>query len=1093
MLKFSASYTGTNPNFVIQNVKSSTGKCNAVFSVLSNIFQRGCPTIPSKLLQEKFGKPFKKSYQYNYNFDNCCWDYVIKGGNFTNPALRFYKNILPQVLGEYSKTFIAECPLVDIIEACDKDEVFSEFVDFYSPLYNTVIEIDGVQHKTNSEQRVKDDNRNKLLNLHKVNIIRLNTSELGDLELVKNKLGSLKINFPYKEVVFDKSEISELDKNYMMAIRIQLLLISLYKNNYLNLDDKVIQLNIFNNDNISKEIVEICVDDFMLWLKNICLLQNIEFEIPRVEVEFVDTEMSLSNMKGINVSISLTDVYSQTEFENVFYVRNDYFIYEKNLVSSSSQENGPSSYLYCKNYFVVDCQNINYKLAKEKHSEALKFVLQNVSDVYKDFRENQLDIILECLNNRSVIGVLPTGAGKSLCYQLSALLIPSNTLMIAPLQLLMVDQYNNLNDKLGISNATYINSTKRENLSIFSQIKALITIISPERFFSEKFTKLLMGKDIYVGFVVIDEAHCLSEWGHDFRTSYLCLSHNLSRFLAADTFLMALTGTASHRVFEDVDCEFQNFKKKKTNAIFADNMRRDNLSIFIEKTNNKYKELIDNIASTLIGVNSDKTLVFTKTKNGRFKDKESSACISLVDEIKNDDKFINKINEDIISYYSGGEELKSENKLEVLQKFKAGELLVVFATKAFGMGVDIPDIRKTIHYGLPSSFESLYQQIGRAGRDGLPSKCYVYYTPEQKDSVDKFFRLPPMPIKDMKKFLPSLRELETNFYFIQSSNLDADIEEKVIKRIFQGISTRNSLYHDYVKCNTIVDTFLLEIADHHLNEVCKNKGAAKTIIEKALYRLFLLGEIEMWSLVYENDITNPTFNHLKLTKLSEEQKLERLKNHIQKYETNFKFNMENTFDNRLSFLIKWANENYLQERIQTMKTLYEQCEIFNNSDVFMSYVSNYFSNDPIYIRLLDKNIELKAWIDAIKTHPTKTKARIARLLESYDKIVPLNYVSGITRLQLDEFENPDGRRRLELALESVAEYPKEDRLYLFNNTYKILKDQVKDVFVECWLNYCKEDCFKIYEETGNIICENYMIINFVNDLIKIGEKLDDRL
>lgn len=1093
MLKFSAGYTKTNPNFVIQNIKTYKGTCRSVFAVLNNILQRGCPTIPSKLLQNKFGKIQNKNFTYHYNFNNCNWDYVVKGGNISNPALDFYQNTLPQILGQYSKTFIAECPLTYIIESYENNKNISEQVDFYSPLYNTVIEIDGIQHKTSSEQVVKDANRDKLLERHNVCIIRLKTSELNDLKVIKEKLSLLEFNWDYKKAVYNNNEIDSIDKKYMIAIRIELLLLSLYENNYIKLEDNVIKLNIFNKDGVEKSTIEASVNSFMLWLKNICLLQNIDFNIPNVEINLIDSENSLSEKQGINVVISLTDIYSQTKFDNVIYIKNDFFLYENNLISEQKQNNGPSSYLYKKNYYVVKSGKINYELTKEKHSKALKFVLANVSNIYEDFRANQLDIILECLNNRSVIGVLPTGAGKSLCYQLTSLLLPANTLMIAPLQLLMVDQYNNIKEKLGITNTTYINSTQRENLNIFTKGKSLITIISPERFFSEKFTNALINENTNIGFIVIDEAHCLSEWGHDFRTSYLCLSHNLSRFLPADTFLMALTGTASHRVFEDIDCEFQNFKKKKTNAIFADNMRRDNLTIFIQRTNDKYKELIDNISPTLFGVNKDKTLIFTKKKNSRKDDETDSACITLTNTIKKDTNLLGKINENIISFYSGGDELNTFDKEKTLQDFKEGHLLVVFATKAFGMGVDIPDIRKTIHYGLPSSFESLYQQFGRAGRDGKQSKCYVYYTPELKDSIDRFFKMPPISIKEMEEHLNELDELQTNFFFIQSANLDVDIEEKVVKRLLKGIKTRNDLFKDFVDCKTIINGPFKELNDNHLNSICKNVDSARTIIERALYRLFLLGEIEMWSLIYDSDISNPTFNHLRCTSLSEEQKLERLKSHIEKYETNFKFDKSNTFENRLEFLLEWANENYLQERIQTMKTLYEQCEFFTNSDVFMTYISNYFSNDPIYMRLVDKTIKIKEWIEALKTHPEKTKARIARLLESYDKIVPLNYVSGITRLRLDDFDNTDGKRRLELALESISQFSEIDRNYLFDNTYQLLNKKQQEIFIECWINYCKEDSIKIYEKTNSSTCENYIIINFANELIKIGEKIDDRL
>lgn len=1089
MLKFSAGYVNVNPNFVIQNIKENSNN-EPVFAVLSNILQRGFPTIPSNLLKDYFGDIQNNSKtSYILNFDNCLWDNVIKGGAEYNPALNFYNEDLRNILGKKNaNTFIAECPLTDIVNIKYSKKI-GESVDFYSPLYNAVIEIDGIQHITNQEQYVKDDIRNQILNNNKIDIIRISTSELSDIKILKKKLQELIENKNYSKSILENRPLFDNEKNYLLAIRLELLMLNLYKNKYINIEDKNVKVNIFSKDNIKKQIFEICFESYFKWFKNICALQNIVFEPPQLEIELFDDEYSLSLQDGINVVISLEDVYSQATYDNVIYIKNDYFLYEENLISQKKL-NERSSFTYKKNYFSVNAEDIEYDLNSEQHSDALKFILNNVSNIYDDFRANQLDIIIECLNNRSVIGVLPTGAGKSLCYQLVSLLIPALTIMIAPLQLLMVDQHDNIKSKLGITNSTYINSTKRENLEIFTASKSLITIISPERFFSEKFTNSLKEKNLNVGFVVIDEAHCLSEWGHDFRTSYLCLSHNLSRFFSATTFLMALTGTASHRVFEDIDCEFQNFKKRRTRAVFAENMRRDNLTIFIQKTDDKYKELIDNISPTLFGINEDKTLIFTKKKKAGF-DPTDSACVTLTEKIKID--YGHLMPRDIISYYSGGEELSSDQKEKVLQDLKDGNLLIVLATKAFGMGVDISDIRKTIHYGLPSSFESLYQEFGRAGRDGLPSKCYVYFTPENNAILNKFFRLPPISMSEISLHMRELKELQTNFYFIQSANLDVEIEEKVVKRILQGIKTRNKLFANYVDCKTIVNGPFYEMNDYHLNDICKNPATARTIIERALYRLFLLGEIEMWSVVYSSDINNPQFNNLKVTKLTEEEKLTKLKNHIEKYETSFKFDESNTFENRLKYLINWANENYMQERIQTMKTLYEQCEYFTSSDVFMNYISNYFSNDPVYVRLINKNIRLRDIVDALKAYPEKTKARIARLLESYDKIVPLNYLSGITRLRLNEFDNMDGERRLNLALNEMVNYDERDRDFLFDKTIQYLDAEQKEIFIECWLKYFKDDVYKIYEKHQSKICEYMLIVNFANELLYIGEKINDRL
>ncbi len=966
-----------------------------------------------------------------------------------------------------------------------------ESVDFYSPLFNAVIEIDGNQHINNDEQNIKDHNRNKVLELNGVDIIRIKTSEINNINIVKQKLNKLKYNLDYKNSVVFSNKLSECDLYYMSIMRIEILLLSLYQYNYLKLTDNQIALNIYSKENIKKEIFETAYFDFMSWLKNLSVLQNQKFVIPNLHINIVNSEKELSILKnGINIAIFLKDVYSQTNYSNIIYIKNDYFLYEENLIPTIENNSTKSSYRYKKNYFKVSNCNITYKITKEGHSEALIYILKNVSNIYNDFRANQLDIIIECLNKTSVIGILPTGAGKSLCYQLVALLIPSITLVVSPLQLLMIDQYNSIKAKLGITNIIYISADTKENISVLENNQALICIISPERFFSEKFTSLLSSKRISVGFVVIDEAHCLSEWGHDFRTSYLCLSHNLNRFLPNNTYLMALTATASNRVFEDIDCEFQNFKHKKTRSIYADCMKRDNLTIIVLETKDKYKELIDNIYPTLVGVNKDKTLIFTKTKYSYYAP-HASACITLTEAIKSE--YDKKIDCNLIDYYAGGDDDNNQDKIKKLNQFKNGNKLVFFATKAFGMGVDIPDIRKTIHYGLPSSLEGLYQQVGRAGRDGKPSKCYVYFTKEREETLNLYFKIPPIPVSVMENHLNMLNELRTNFYFIENSNLDIDIEKEVCIRLLEGIKRINKKGKTDISCSIIKDSILRSVNDTHLNKIFEKYGSVKNIIEKGLYRLFLLGEINMWGVVYAQNLNDPIFNHLQVTSLSEEEKLAKLKYHIEKYESKFKFEDGNSFDNRLKFLIRWTYDNFLQERIQSMKTLYEECVHFTTSERFINFIDEYFSNDPIYTQLISKGVELKKWIRALEEYPEKTKDRIARLLESYDKITPLNYVSGITRLRVNDFEHSDGRRRLCMALEEIKEYSDEDRMYLFFNTYKYLTKDKQNTFVECWLNYCKEDAQKIYESTQNECCEQFLIINFVNDLLKIGEKIDDRL
>ena len=183
MIKFSAGYIPVNPNFVIQNLDEKNN-IEPVFAILQNIFTRGCPTIPTQKLREQYDNKLDQTYKYFYDFKNTKWDKVIKGTTQVNPATEFYNDLLTDILGKSnSGTFIAECPMKDIIS--DLDSQNEGAVDFYSPLYNAVIEIDGIQHQTNDEQIAKDIDRNKVLGLNNIQIIRLTTQELNNINLVK--------------------------------------------------------------------------------------------------------------------------------------------------------------------------------------------------------------------------------------------------------------------------------------------------------------------------------------------------------------------------------------------------------------------------------------------------------------------------------------------------------------------------------------------------------------------------------------------------------------------------------------------------------------------------------------------------------------------------------------------------------------------------------------------------------------------------------------------------------------------------------------------------------------------------------------------
>lgn len=1124
MIHISANYNYFNPNFVIQNLDEPENWAHPIFAVLKNILMRGCPTIPSLYLRNHFGTPKKeKTFIYNRNFNDLDWRRVIRGGVASNPALDFYYNILVKYF-QLGGSFIPECPVSSILSDLDWLEDSEQFgeVDFYSPIYNAVIEIDGEQHKF-GEQKAKDVLRDELFARHNITLIRIPTSILHNEDKVKEKLNTI-FDGEGHRLKFLKPETYDISNyiSYATTIRLQCLLLYLYGTGKISLTETKFDLNIKADFDISEQKLQVILDDFFLWVKNLAGLQGLTFVEPKITLTLCNDNQAFLQQNGIKADISLTKVYCATESDDVYYIRNDFFEYE---TYSQKRIKGQYYNLKGKNYYRVAYSPIEYNIDAEKQGEYLRYILQNVSVTeYKDFRANQLEIIIEALNSRCVIGVLPTGAGKSLCYQIASLLIPAMTIVIAPLKLLMVDQYEHLCDKLGINHSTYINSAHTEHIELFRKGKSLITLVAPERFFSEKFSEAFTHPKLglHIGFIVIDEAHCLSEWGHDFRTSYLCLSHNLGRLLPSDTFLMALTGTASHSVFRDIENEFYYFKKKATKAIYANDMRRNNLEIYVRRFADKqndgsdiFEALSENIFPTILGVNNKKTLVFTKTKSGRSRDLTASACISLSQRFVALGKEYDR--EGVVGYFAGGDEMTETEKDAVLSKFKEDtDLRIIFATKAFGMGIDIKNIRKTIHYGLPSSMESLYQQIGRAGRDGDLSDCYIYFREEQKDVYDFFFAPTGLRIQDIEENMNRLKELGTNFYFIQNANLDVSIEKEVAIRIYQGILLRNEKGVEFADCKTICRALFTSINDSHLinilggverhieinddkEEIEKEEliisNNASIIVERALYRLFLLGEIEMWNIVYGSNTVNPMYTNLKTTDYTEEQKYKRLVGHIERYESRARaMPKEKDFESRLEKLLQWSYDNFLLERIKSMKTLYDWCIDFTDSNNFMRRMADYFSNDPVYVRLIDKKVPIEYWISALERKPPETKLRIARLLESYENMDALNYVSGITRLRLGEFAEFDGERRLHMSFEGVKHLSEKSRQKLFIETYENFEeDTMKNIFVDIWLQHLSKDIYWIYSTTQNEQAEKYLLADFADKLLKIKEKIDVKL
>lgn len=347
---------------------------------------------------------------------------------------------------------------------------------------------------------------------------------------------------------------------------------------------------------------------------------------------------------------------------------------------------------------------------------------------FDKFKGNQEAIIKSVLHGRDTFVIMPTGGGKSLCYQLPALMLEGTAIIISPLIALMKNQVDSIrgysqNDDV----AHFLNSslTKAQMKLVKQDIsdgKTKLLFIAPETLTKDE--NIEFFQQVNVSFVAVDEAHCISEWGHDFRPEYRKIRGMLDT-INKEIPIVALTATATPKVKSDI---LKNLNMRDVN-MFVSSFNRENLYYEI-RPKGKYEQVMKSIIQIIKAVPGQSGIIYVQSR----KSAEDIAKALVVNGIK------------AAPYHAG---LDAKTRSQTQDEFLMEESDVIVATIAFGMGIDKPDVRFVIHYDIPKSIENYYQETGRAGRDGLEGKCIAFYSYKDILKLEKFLRDKPVAEREM--------------------------------------------------------------------------------------------------------------------------------------------------------------------------------------------------------------------------------------------------------------------------------------------------------------------------------------------------------
>ncbi len=821
-------YSQWRVEYCINNKTQLDSSIRDVFNLMQKLLTRGTLTLLSEKLESKLENLYNVDDYKDFSLD--CFVVHNQVGKKRNIDFgsslyekEFYNEALPILLGEYYQYYtLTQVSIESLIDGLKVTESFEQSrVDFLVTTNQNsyVIELDGEEHLQHKD---RDNARDEKLTQAGYKVIRI-SNESDFISAIKeipiDKDGHIR---------YSKRNLSNMEKYILsskLSHQIMIALIEALLKGYDFYNNNVVYLNFSSEIIVGIEKEDLCSaiqNEFNELLLHVARLFKLDKNFIPFEFKpyYKDT-----NELIISFDESCIDMPNNMIISDIFINK---------VIASPSMK---STLRY-------------YDLPEE---EDLEYFLNYLFRKNK-FREGQFETISRGLQGKDTLVLLPTGSGKSIAFQLTSMLLNGVTLVIDPIIALINDQIENLN-RIGIDRVAGITSlisdhqSREKTLKAFSMGDYMITYISPERLQSQEFRDAIQGLTTItpIPLVAIDEAHCVSEWGHDFRTSYLNIGR-ISREYGGEGYkspcIIGLTGTASNTVLRDVQRELdikdfdaiitpKTFDRKELSYDIFQSPSKGKENILINLLDRYFPGFFMRNSSSFYSQNGDSTkcgLIFCPHVDGDF-------------GVKNVADFLKKERNLPVNIYSGKKPKRVEcinwnnEKSKVARDFKNNKFNLMVATKAFGMGIDKANINYTIHYGLPTSIESFYQEAGRAGRNGEPSKCVLMVSNDNQERSQKLL--------DPKR---SINELRT----IMDSEVNFENDDDISRVIFFHLNSFKGIDEEIKSVRFLLDKIDdLEISRKII--IKANKDFNRSVIEKALYRLIVLGPVTDYTINYSSD------------------------------------------------------------------------------------------------------------------------------------------------------------------------------------------------------------------------------------------------